>query len=519
MSLLRRYKVSHRLAFLVISFLMGIVLYAAWSFVEMSKYKINGPVYKTIINGKDLIADILPPPEYILESYLVSFQLSSEDNKDEIAALSKKLADLKEEYLKRQAFWAKEELPTDIKNLISNDSYHPAMAFYKTALEELIPAVKAQDKPAIQTIMNKLKQSYQQHRSAIDRLVQITNTYAAEIEKNSNAGMQMATYGSILLLLIFVSFGTLVSRAIFLSITRPLEEAVSIAEHVARGNLKLSVKVDYDDEIGHLFVALKNMVEHLSSTLIQVRESAHTISTISEDMELENRNLSIRTEEQTKALNTTTHAMSNLTNAVKQNSENASQAHQLVIATSHVAHAGGDVVNAVVKTMGTITQSSHKIVDIISVIDGIAFQTNILALNAAVEAARAGEQGRGFAVVASEVRNLAQRSASAAKEIKELITDSVENVNTGSNLVEQAGVNMQKIVVSVQQVADLMSEIAAASRDQNSGIEQVNFSIGQMDEITQQNSLLVKESTLTAENMNGEAQNLLAGVVQFQIST
>jgi methyl-accepting chemotaxis protein len=209
--------------------------------------------------------------------------------------------------------------------------------------------------------------------------------------------------------------------------------------------------------------------------------------------------------------------MEELTSTVKQNADNARQANQLVVSASGVAVKGGQVVGQVVETMGSIKDSSRKIVDIISVIDGIAFQTNILALNAAVEAARAGEQGRGFAVVATEVRNLAQRSASAAKEIKELIGDSVEKVEQGGKLVDEAGKTMDEIVTSVQHVADIMSEITAASREQSSGIEQVNLAITQMDEMTQQNAALVEQAAAAAESMREQADRLATVVAQFRI--
>jgi methyl-accepting chemotaxis protein len=230
-----------------------------------------------------------------------------------------------------------------------------------------------------------------------------------------------------------------------------------------------------------------------------------------------NADLSQRTEEQASSLEETASSMEELTSTVKQNAENAKQANQLAASASEVAVKGGAVVSEVVGTMSSINESSKKIVDIISVIDGIAFQTNILALNAAVEAARAGEQGRGFAVVASEVRNLAQRSAAAAKEIKGLIGDSVDKVGAGTKLVDEAGKTMQEIVSSVKRVTDIMSEITAASQEQSSGIEQVNQAITQMDEVTQQNAALVEEAAAAAEAMQEQAQNLAHAVSVFRL--
>ncbi len=303
------------------------------------------------------------------------------------------------------------------------------------------------------------------------------------------------------------------------SITGPLGEAVSVARLVAEGDLTHRIQVKSRDETGQLLSALADMNNSLVMTIGQVHQSTKTIATASSEIASGNADLSARTESQAGSLEETASSMEELTSTVKQNADNARQANQLVISASGVAIKGGEVVGQVVETMGSIKESSRKIVDIIGVIDSIAFQTNILALNAAVEAARAGEQGRGFAVVASEVRNLAQRSAGAAKEIKELISDSVEKVDHGSKLVDQAGQTMGKIVESVRHVADIMAEITAASQEQSSGIEQVNQAITQMDEMTQQNAALVEQAAAAAESMQEEAAALTNAVSVFKLNT
>jgi methyl-accepting chemotaxis protein len=248
-----------------------------------------------------------------------------------------------------------------------------------------------------------------------------------------------------------------------------------------------------------------------------VRGGTDLIATASQEISAGNLDLSARTEQQAGALEETAASMEELTTTVRQNADNARQANQLAIAASDVAGRGGAVVGEVIVTMGSINESARKIVDIIGVIDGIAFQTNILALNAAVEAARAGEQGRGFAVVASEVRTLAQRSAAAAKEIKELIGDSVQKVDAGARLVDQAGATMEDVVASIRRVTDIMAEIASASQEQTSGIEQVNQAIGQMDQVTQQNAALVEESAAAAASMQDQAGKLAAVVGVFRL--
>lgn len=300
------------------------------------------------------------------------------------------------------------------------------------------------------------------------------------------------------------------------NITTPLNQAVEVARKVAGGDLTVQVQATSRDEVGELMAALKDMTGSLLDIVSRVRVGTDAIATATAEISAGNQNLSSRTEQQAGSLEETASSMEELTSTVRQNADNARQATQLAATASETADRGGDVMSQVVSTMGSINASSRKIADIITVIDGIAFQTNILALNAAVEAARAGEQGRGFAVVAGEVRNLAQRSAAAAREIKELIGSSVEQVDAGSRLVDQAGRTMEEVVGSVKRVTDLITEISAASDEQRAGIEQVNGAITQMDEVTQQNAALVEEAAAAADAMQEQARELSALVGTFQ---
>ncbi len=316
-------------------------------------------------------------------------------------------------------------------------------------------------------------------------------------------------------LLVGITFSWFITR----SITKPIDEAVHIARTVASGDLTTEVRVYANDECGQLLQSLQDMNDSLINIVNQVRSGAESMATATHEIADGNMDLSSRTEEQASALEQTAASMEELASTVKQNFESGKHAHQLAESAAQVAAKGGTVVGEVVQTMEAINISSRKIADIIGVIDGIAFQTNILALNAAVEAARAGEQGRGFAVVASEVRSLAGRSAAAAKEIKMLISTSVGNVSDGCKLVEQAGSTMDEIVVHVRRVADLMGEITTASQDQASGIEQVNQAVGQMDTVTQQNAALVEEAAAAAQSLEHQAKTLVQVVSVFKLGS
>lgn len=389
--------------------------------------------------------------------------------------------------------------------------------------EGLFPAAAALREGQIEKALQ-LQQQFQTLVPAVRSSIDVLRTLQVDEAGNAYASSQQryASIRNIITAVIVVSaiaailIGFFLIRGIYAQLGGEPSYAAQIVRSIAAGDLTVSVLTVKGDR-NSLLAAMQGMQENLVKTVGNIRHSTDTIATAAGQIAAGNLDLSSRTEQQASSLEETASSMEELTSTVKQNAENAHQANQLVVSASAIATRGGTAVAQVVTTMGSINESAKKIVDIIGVIDGIAFQTNILALNAAVEAARAGEQGKGFAVVASEVRSLAQRSASAAKEIKTLIADSLEKVDAGTLLVDQAGNTMNEVVASIRQVSDIMNEISTASREQTDGIEQINQAIGQMDQVTQQNAALVEEAAAAAESLQDQAHHLVQVVSVFKL--
>ncbi|MFO6419336.1 methyl-accepting chemotaxis protein [Hylemonella sp. W303a] len=515
----RHLTLSRQFLLLIALLVAGFGIYGAWSFKTLNDLRVNGDVYKRIIQGKDLIADILPPPAYIIESYLTTRQMMDAGSGKAVADLKARLQRLRDEYETRQTFWRGESLEPEIARVMLEDSYQPARRFYGRAFDEFVPALEQGDRVRAQAVLDELGQLYETHRQSIDKVVQLTNARNARDEALAQERIVKDSLVMLSILLLAIVLASTAAMLIARGTLRLLggepAYAMGIADLVADGDLSRAIQVRQGDQ-SSLLGAMRRMQSSLTGMVHRIRESAASIGSRAHEILDGNRDLADRTAQQAAALEQTTGSMQELAATVKQNAVNARQAHQFATSASSVAERGGNVVDEVVHTMESIAESSRQISDIISLIEGIAFQTNILALNAAVEAARAGEQGKGFAVVASEVRALAQRSATAAKDIKVLIQDSVGRVQSGTQQVGQAGATMRDIVSAVRTVTDIMGEISSATEEQANGIDQVNRAVAQMDEVTQHNATLVDKVAAAANALNAQARQLSEAIAAFQ---
>ncbi|MFN3440644.1 MAG: methyl-accepting chemotaxis protein [Acidovorax sp.] len=399
------------------------------------------------------------------------------------------------------------------------ERFKPLQAKADAATDVLVGHFKSADLPALTTFAAKdMYPAIDPLQEVLGQLMQVQLDRAKAEYDRAAASFQTIRALALTAVVVGILLAVLMGGAMIRQISRALGNAVQITDSVARGDLTVPIHARGKDEIAQLLGGLTAMRDNLAHVVSGVRGNAQGVASASAEIASGNNDLSMRTEQQASALQETAASMEELSSTVKLNADNAREANQLAVSASTVAVQGGDVVAEVVTTMKGINDSSKKIADIISVIDGIAFQTNILALNAAVEAARAGEQGRGFAVVAGEVRNLAQRSAEAAKEIKSLITASVERVEQGTQLVDKAGTTMTEVVGAIRRVTDIMGEISAASSEQSTGVSQVGEAVTQMDQVTQQNAALVEEMAAAASSLSQQADALVGAVAVFKLS-
>jgi methyl-accepting chemotaxis protein len=692
--------IKMRFIAIVASLILGFSAFGFATFQAMHMLNVNGPVYQRIVQGKDIIADVLPPPEYIIESYLVALQLTQATAPDEIGTLAKRFQALKTEYEARHRYWQEQFLQQDLQAALLEDSYKAAQAFYNEAEQHFLPSIQAGDHASSQASLMQMRHAYEQHRAAIDKVVRLATARTTDDETQAQstiywykvvlAGIFIVSVALAIVLTLLISRGILRSlktaqqvagaiaegnlnsridtrqrdeigdllrsmkaiqdsiytfvtdldlmaqkhaggwvkeqldaskfpgtyskmaqevneliqsriainrrlisivnqyakgdfsmdmdilpgetiaiteimdnsKKTFLAVNNEIKmlieagaqgdfskrsdpdkfefmykgiladlnslmetcdvgfnDVLHVADALAKGDLTQTIDKNYPGTFGEVIAGMNSIVGNLKGLVGNIKNSTDSINTASKEIAAGNNDLSHRTEQQAASLQQTAASMEQLTSTVQHNAQNAQHANQLAIEASDIANQGVDVVGQVVTTMHDIDEASRKIGDIITVIDEIAFQTNILALNAAVEAARAGEQGRGFAVVAVEVRNLAQRAATAAGEIKDLITDSLDKVEGGSKLVTQAGQTMEEILSAVHGVTGMLAKITTASAEQSAGIEQVNQAITQMDDVTQQNAALVEQAAAAAESLEEQAQALVVTVSGFKVAS
>ena len=501
------------LAFFVL--VLMTILLGAVSFFELSK--VNGATQDIATNWMPSVEVLGQMRVALFRERLTEARLASASSPQMLEDQLKLLEQRKADYLKKESEYA--PLVNPGREAEGFAQYKLVRDAYWSAQAKLLNFANSGNMAAtIQYFEAESETSFGAVAEALDRLAQINGDGA----RKSGADSQVAFAESNTVLGVVMVFAVLVATLLGWTLSRritaPIAEAVTVAREISGGNLAVGIRVTGRDETAELLSALEEMRNKLSDVVAGVRRNADGVATASAEIAQGNNDLSARTEQQASALEQTAASMEELGSTVKQNADNARTANQLAMSASSVASQGGEVVAEVVTTMKGINDSSRRIADIIGVIDGIAFQTNILALNAAVEAARAGEQGRGFAVVAGEVRNLAQRSAEAAKEIKSLITASVERVEQGTVLVDRAGTTMTEVVSSIRRVTDIMGEISAASSEQSSGVSQVGEAITQMDQATQQNAALVEQSAAAAGALTTQAQELVKAVAVFKLS-
>lgn len=492
------------LSILALTAAVAVGLWAAQRLTQLSE---------RVFVSKDVVADILPPPMYLIELRLVASQLVDGTlSAGEAQAEIKRLGD---EYAARVQHW-RANPPFGLERQLLG-AQHQSAEQLLTATRALSERAVREPREALQADLAALHKLFAQHRADVGRTVEAGNAFAglsAQEFTGVVAGSRVALWLTLgIAALLGLTFSALIGR----SIMAPLDASIVSIRGIADGDLGTQIDSRGHDELARLGHALQIMRDNIARVVGTVRADAQCVATASAQIANGSLDLSQRTEEQASALEQTAASMEQLGSTVRQNADNARQADQLAQGAAGIASQGGTVVADVVRTMHGISESSRRVADIIGVIDAIAFQTNILALNAAVEAARAGEQGRGFAVVASEVRNLAQRSADAAREIKDLITASVAQVAHGTTQVDRAGATMNGIVEAIGRVTGIVAGISAASAEQSTGVAQVGDAIGQMDQATQQNAALVEESAAAAESLRQQAAHLLEAVAVFRL--
>ncbi len=515
---LKNLKVSWKLFLVGVAFLVCAGATGWMAASTFATVQVGGPLYQNIAENKDLLADVLPPPEYVVESYLVANQLASTSDRGAQEKLVERAARLHREFQDRHDHWARTLPAGKNKDILTVDAYKPAQEFYEILEGPLIAAVRAGDQALARKIVaGPMSEAYEKHRVAIDQVVTFSTGESARQEANVRAtvvasGWRLLGFG--LLMVVFV-MGLL--RFVAMLIVRPLQESVKALRSVADGDLTTRVKEDRADELGDLMRALNQAACSTGMMVSRVSELAHTVAIASHELSGAAHEISHGAQEQAASLEETAASLEEISATAKSSAHSAGRASEMASESHEAANHGRRVVGAAVEAMNEITIAAKSIGDISGAIDEIAFQTNLLALNAAVEAARAGEQGRGFAVVAAEVRALALRSATASKQIKALIVDSIAKIEAGAKQIRQSGERLDEIVRSAVQVTSVVNTIAGASIEQSTGIEQVTRAITQLDTVTQSNAAQTEELSSTAETLSVHSKDLQGLLARFKV--